>query len=303
MTTSLVRQLLEAGVHFGHQTRRWNPKMKPFIFGARAGIHIIDLEKTEKSLTDACEFLEDIASQGKIIMYVGTKRQARLLLEAEAKRAGMPFVINRWLGGMLTNFQTIKKNIDKLIELREQKESGLFERVSKKDAKRLARHLERLEENFDGLSDTDKVPDCLFIVDTKREHLAVHEANLLNIPIVAVCDTNTNPEIVKYPIPGNDDAMRALKLLISMATNSIIAGREQWKLNVSTQEPVSPVEPEESQTPEKKEEQLHPVTTTIQVNTEPEKSEEVESTEVTESAESTEVTESTEEGKNDEDKS
>jgi len=228
MTSTLVRQLLEAGVHFGHQTKRWHPKMKRFIFGSRAGIYIIDLEQTEQHLNAACEFLEEVAAKGQQVLFIGTKKQAKPLLEAEAQRAQMPYVVNRWLGGTLTNFQTIKRNIDRMRELRQQRADGFFERISKKDAKRLGRQLERLEESFSGLAELDRLPGCLFVVDTKREEIAVREANRLNIPIVAICDTNTDPDIVTYPIPGNDDAIRSIKLIVSIIAESVIAGRRRF---------------------------------------------------------------------------
>ena len=231
MTTDRVRQLLEAGVHFGHQTKRWNPKMKPYIFGNRSGIHIIDLEKTEQRLVKACEFLEEVASRGQLVLYVGTKKQAKPILAAEAQRAGMPYVVNRWLGGTMTNFQTIKRNIDRLRELRQQKAEGFFERISKKDAKRLSRQMERLEESFSGLADVDRLPGCVFIVDTKREEITVREANRLKIPIVAICDTNADPELIAYPIPGNDDAIRSIRLVVSLVTEAVIAGRRRWMLS------------------------------------------------------------------------
>src|SRR3989338_5766716 len=237
MTTSLVRQLLEAGVHFGHQTKRWNPKMKRFIFGSRSGIYIIDLEQTEQHLKAACDFLEDLAAKGRHVLFIGTKKQARPILEAEAKRAGMPYVVTRWLGGTLTNFQTIKANIDRLRLLRKQREDGFFERISKKDATRLSRELERLEEHFAGLADVDRLPGCLFVVDIKREEIAVREANRLNIPIVAICDTNADPDLITYPIPGNDDAIRSIRLITSLAVESILAGRRRFEIE---QRPASP---------------------------------------------------------------
>ena len=238
MTTSLVRQLLEAGVHFGHQTKRWNPKMKRFIFGSRSGIYIIDLEKTEHYLKAACDFLEDTVAKGQRVLFLGTKKQAKPILEAEAMRCGMPFVITRWLGGTMTNFQTIKANIDRLRELRKQKADGFFERISKKDAKRFSRQLEDLEEHFDGLADLDRLPGCLFVIDIKREDIAVREANRLNIPIVAICDTNADPDLVTYPIPGNDDAIRSIKLIVSLVTESILAGRRRFALS----QPAAPAE-------------------------------------------------------------
>jgi len=211
--------------------------MRPFIFGNRAGIHIIDLEKTEQHLQSAIDFLEEVASKGHLVLFVGTKKQAKPILEAEAKRAGMPYVVNRWLGGTMTNFQTIKQNIDRLLELRKQKTDGFFERISKKDAKRLSRQLERLEESFCGLAEMDRLPGCLFIVDTKREDITVKEANRLNIPVVAICDTNANPDVIAHPIPGNDDAIRSIKLITALAVEAVIAGRRRWMVE---QQPVVP---------------------------------------------------------------
>jgi small subunit ribosomal protein S2 len=228
MDTTLVRQLLDAGVHFGHQTKRWNPKMRRFIFGSRAGIYIIDLEKTERHLQAALDYLEAVAAKGGLILFIGTKKQAKPILEAEARRAGMPYVTTRWLGGTLTNFSTIKANIDRMRELRQQKADGMFERVIKKDAKRLSRQLERLEEHFAGLAQMTRLPACLFVVDTKREEIAVREANRLNIPIAAICDTNSDPDLIAYPIPGNDDAIRSIALLASLVAERIAAGRRRF---------------------------------------------------------------------------
>ena len=229
MASALVRQLLDAGVHFGHQTKRWNPKMKRFIFGSRSGIYIIDLEKTEQHLIAACAFIEEVAAKGQSILFIGTKKQAKPILQAEAQRAAMPYVVNRWLGGTLTNFQTIKVNIDRMRELRTQKADGFFERISKKDAKGFSKQLERLEEHFEGLAEMIRTPACLFVVDIKREEIAVREANRLNIPIVAICDTNADPELVAYPIPGNDDAIRAIKLIVSLIAERAIAGRQRYE--------------------------------------------------------------------------
>src|SRR3989338_8684992 len=228
MATDLVRQLLEAGVHFGHQTKRWNPKMKRFIFGSRSGIYIIDLEKTAQHLKAACEFLEETAARGQQVLFIGTKKQARAILEAEAKRAGMPYVVSRWLGGTLTNFQTIKANIERLRTLRKQKADGFFERISKKDAKQLARQLEDLEGGFAGLAEVDRLPGCVFVIDIKREEIAVREANRLKIPLVAVCDTNADPDLVAYPIPGNDDAIRSIRLITTLVTQAILARRRRF---------------------------------------------------------------------------
>ena len=235
----LVRQLLEAGVHFGHQTKRWNPKMNRFIFGSRAGIYIIDLEKTESHLQAAGDFLEDLAAKGQLTLYVGTKKQAKPILEAEAKRAGVPYVINRWLGGTLTNYQTIKANIERLRDLRKKRDEGFFERISKKDAKRLSRDQERLEESFAGMADMVRLPGCLFIADIKREEIAVREANRLKIPIAAICDTNADPDLIAYPIPGNDDAIRSIGLIVSLVTESVMAGRRRFEFEQQAPAPAS----------------------------------------------------------------
>ncbi len=243
MATTVVRQLLEAGVHFGHQTKRWNPKMKRFIFGRRSGIYIIDLEKTEQCLRSALEFLESVAAKGQFVLFLGTKKQAKPILEAQAQRAGMPYVTNRWLGGTLTNFETIKANIDRLRTLRKQKAEGFFDRILKKEASRLSRQLKRLEEHFGGLAEMTRLPGCLFVVDTKREEIAVREANRLTIPIVAICDTNTDPDFVTYPIPGNDDAIRSITLLVSLAADSVMAGRRRF---MEAQSPVGAPSPQTS---------------------------------------------------------
>ncbi len=234
MASELIGQLLNAGVHFGHQTKRWNPKMKPFIFGSRSGIYIIDLEQTEKLLNAACEFLESVTAKGQAVLFVGTKKQARPLVIEHAEKAGMPYVVNRWLGGTLTNFQTIKQNLERLRELRKQKADGLFDRISKKDAIRFERQRLRLEDSFSGLAEVDRLPGCVFVIDTKREQIAVREALRLKIPIVAICDTNADPEQIQFPIPGNDDAIRAIRLVLGLATESIRRGRERF----ATQQPV-----------------------------------------------------------------
>ena len=223
----LIQQLLDAGVHFGHQTKRWNPKMKPFIFGRRSGIYIIDLEKTEQYLVRAGEAVEQFAAKGDLILFVGTKKQAKRIVEEAAIRCDLPCVTTRWLGGTLTNYQVIKRNIDRLLLLRKQKEEGYFERLLKKDGKRLERELEKLGENYSGLATMNRLPACVYIVDPKREQNAVHEANRLRIPIVAICDTNADPEAITYPIPGNDDALRSIRFVTTYLADRIEAGRRQ----------------------------------------------------------------------------
>ena len=233
--TEFVRQLLDAGVHFGHQTRRWNPKMKRFIFGSRSGIYIIDLQQTQRQLQRAGAFLEEIAAKGQSVLFIGTKKQAKAVVVEAASRCQMPSVVTRWLGGTLTNFPTIKRNIDLLIQLRKQKQEGYFERLSKKDAKHLERTLQRLQVHFSGLVGMDRLPACMYVIDPKREQNAVHEATRLGIPIVAICDTNADPDLIAYPIPGNDDAIRSIRLITSFLADRILAGRQRAGLVTSSE--------------------------------------------------------------------
>lgn len=226
MAHVLMKQLLEAGVHFGHQTKRWCPKMKEYIFSERNGIHIIDLQKTLVKLEEAYEFLKEQAKEGKTFLFVGTKKQAQQSIEEEAKRCGVFYVTQRWLGGMLTNFITIKSRIDYMIQLEEMKKDGRWEKLPKKEALKYERELEKLVKIFDGLRGIEKLPDVVFIVDPKREEIAVKEARRLSIPIVAIVDTNCDPELIDYPIPGNDDAIRAVRLIVSKMADAIIEGKE-----------------------------------------------------------------------------
>ncbi|HOP95318.1 MAG: 30S ribosomal protein S2 [Dictyoglomaceae bacterium] len=225
MAHIVMKQLLEAGVHFGHQTKRWCPKMKDYIFSERNGIHIIDLQKTLLELEKAYEFVKDQAKEGKTFLFLGTKKQAQQTMEEEAKRCGAYYVTFRWLGGMLTNFSTIKPRIDYMVQLEEMKNNGYFEKLPKKQASRLNRELEKLVKVFEGVRGIERVPDVIYIVDPKREEIAVREANRLGIPIIAIVDTNCDPEVVTYPIPGNDDAIRAIKLLTSKIADAILEGR------------------------------------------------------------------------------
>ncbi len=227
MTTSteVVRELLDAGVHFGHQTKRWNPKMKPFIFGRRSGIYVIDLEQTAAQLARACTFLQGVAARGEHMLFVGTKKQAKAIVQEAATRCGMPYVINRWMGGTLTNFQTIKRNLDLLNSLRKQRDEGYFERLIKKDASRLSRQLAKLEKSFSGIAMMERLPACVYVIDPKREQNAVHEANRLKIPVVAICDTNADPDLIAYPIPGNDDALRSIRLITTKLTDTMLEAR------------------------------------------------------------------------------
>lgn len=226
MAQVTLKQLLEAGVHFGHQTSRWNPKMRPYIFTARNGIHIIDLQKTVKLLDDALGYVKDVAESGRPVLFVGTKKQAQETIQTEAARCGMFFVNRRWMGGMLTNFTTVKKRIERLQELRRQQASGYFEQLPKKEAKKLQDELDRLMYHFDGIADMRRLPGAVYVVDPRKEHIAVTEANRLKIPVVAITDSNCDPDLIQHVIPGNDDAIRAVKLLTSKMADACLEGRE-----------------------------------------------------------------------------
>ena len=226
MAVISMKQLLEAGVHFGHQTRRWNPKMAPYIFTERNGIYIIDLQKTVKKVDEAYDFLRSVAEEGKSILFVGTKKQAQEAVKEEALKSGMFYVNERWLGGMMTNFATIRKSINRLKELEAMEEDGTFEVLSKKEVLALKREQEKLEKSLGGIEDMEELPGALFIVDPRKERIAVAEAKKLNIPIVAIVDTNCDPDEIDYVIPGNDDAIRAVKLLTSRMADAVIEGRQ-----------------------------------------------------------------------------
>ncbi len=226
MAVISMKQLLEAGVHFGHQTRRWNPKMAEYIFTERNGIYIIDLQKTVKKVDEAYYFLSDIAKQGGTVLFVGTKKQAKDSIIEEAERCGMYYVSNRWLGGMHTNFKTIEKRIDKYNKLIEMEENGVFDVLPKKEVIKLKGERDKLEKNIGGIKNMTAIPQALFVVDPKVEHNAVLEAKKLGIPVVAIVDTNCDPDEVDYVIPGNDDAIRAVKLIVSRMADAIIEGRE-----------------------------------------------------------------------------
>ncbi len=222
-----MKQLLEAGVHFGHQTRRWNPKMAPFIFMDRNGIHIIDLQQTVTRLNEAYKFVEQLAAQGGAILFVGTKKQAQEAVAEEAKRCGMFYVNQRWLGGMLTNFQTIQLRIRYLRDLEARRDRGDFERLPKKEVQHLQDDITRLERTLGGIKDMRRLPNAVFIIDTRKERTAVLEARRLEIPIVALADTNSDPDEIDYPIPANDDAIRAVRLLSSKIADAVIEGRRE----------------------------------------------------------------------------
>ena len=226
MAVVSLKQLLEAGVHFGHQTRRWNPKMAEYIFTERNGIYIIDLQKTVKKLDEAYMFVRDLAASGENVLFVGTKKQAAESVKEEAERAGAYYVNARWLGGMMTNFKTIRRRIDRLAQLRKMEEDGTFDRLPKKEVIKLQLEIEKLEKFLGGIKDMNKLPGALFIVDPRKERIAVAEAHKLGIPIVAIVDTNCDPDEIDYVIPGNDDAIRAVRLISGAMADAIIEGRQ-----------------------------------------------------------------------------
>jgi small subunit ribosomal protein S2 len=221
-----MRQMLEAGVHFGHQTRFWNPKMAPFIFGERNKIHIINLEKTQPLYADAANFVKSVIADGGTVLFVGTKRSAREAVQREAVRSGQPFVNQRWLGGMLTNFKTIRQSIKRLAEITELATSGALDKRGKKEATQLRREMDKLERSLGGIKDMDSLPDAMFVIDVGHEKIAIHEAKKLGIPVVAIVDTNCSPDGIDYVVPGNDDAMRAVRLYATGMADAVIEGKE-----------------------------------------------------------------------------
>lgn len=226
MVSVTMKELLEAGVHFGHQTRRWNPKMKEYIFGQRNGIYIIDLQKTIKIFKEALQFLKSVAEEGKMVLFVGTKKQAQEIVKEWATKCECCYVNQRWLGGLLTNFQVIRNSIDRLIELQEMREDGRWELLSKKEQSKLEKVYRKLEKNVGGLKNLTELPGALFVIDASKEVIAISEAKKLKIPIVAIVDTNGDPEGIDYPIPGNDDAVRAIELFTSKVAEAIIEGKK-----------------------------------------------------------------------------
>jgi small subunit ribosomal protein S2 len=246
LITISLKELLEAGVHFGHQTKKRNPKMKKYIYNERNGIHIIDLQQTIKLFDESSRFVSNAAAQGKTILFVGTKKQAQDAIAEEAARCGMPFVNHRWLGGMLTNFQTLKRSMKKFKELEKLKLDGDFEHFSKKDAAKLEKKYKKMEKLFSGIKDMENIPDALFVIDPRKEAIAVAEAKKMNVPVVAVVDTNCDPESIDFVIPGNDDAIRAIKLFASRVSDALLDGKNQF---ASTGVPMELV-PAENQTEE-----------------------------------------------------
>jgi small subunit ribosomal protein S2 len=252
MVEITIKQLLEAGVHFGHQTSRWNPKMKPYIFGARNGIHIIDLQQTVGMLRDVCGFVRDLAAEGGQVLFVGTKKQAQEVVREEAERCDMFYINNRWLGGMLTNFQTIRKSIDRLKRLEEMLEtSAVAEALTKKELLGMSRERDKLMTVLGGIKTMRKLPDAMFVVDTKKEEIAVREANKLGIPVLAAIDSNCDPDLVTHKVPGNDDAIRAIRLFSSAIAEAALEGRavleEQQQGEREQQEQTEQTEPQVSE--------------------------------------------------------
>ena len=243
MTTVSMRDMLQAGVHFGHQTRYWNPKMRPYIFGARNKIHIINLEHTVPAFNAALEQVRQIAARGNKFVFVGTKRAAQKLIKEQAERCGMPYVSHRWLGGMLTNYKTIRTSIRRYRELEQQRDDGTFDKLTKKEALNRTRMMEKLERSIGGIKDMGGLPDALFVIDVDHERIAVQEANKLGIPVIGVVDTNSDPDGVDVVIPGNDDAIRAIKLYTEAIANAVLLGRAVAAPGAARDEFVEVIEP------------------------------------------------------------
>lgn len=233
MAELTMREMLEAGVHFGHQTNRWNPKMKPYIFGARNGIYIVDLQKTVPLFSRAYRFLVDVTAKGDKVLFVGTKKQAQEVMQEEATRAGQFFVNNRWLGGTLTNYRTIKGSIERLRSIEKMETDGTFQKLPKNEVLRLQRERQKLEKNLGGIKDMGKLPGAVFVIDTKKEHIAVAEARKLGIPVVAVVDTNCDPDEVDYVIPGNDDAIRSIRIFVQKAAEACVEGSAAYQKSLA----------------------------------------------------------------------
>ena len=249
MAVVAMKQLLEAGVHFGHQTRRWDPKMAEYIYQARNGIHIIDLQKTSKKIDEAYAFVKEQVEEGATILFVGTKKQAQECVKEAAQTCGMYYVDQRWLGGMLTNFGTIRKRVQRLKELERMQEDGTFEVLPKKEVVNLKKEMEKLEKNLGGIKDMEKLPDMIFIVDSKKERTAILEAKKLNIPVIGLIDTNCSPEDIAYPIPGNDDAIRSVKLIASVLANAVIEAKQGEAVEPSEEEVANAVVEETTEKP------------------------------------------------------
>jgi len=233
---NLLKSLLEAGVHFGHQTRRWNPKMGPYIFGEKNRIYIIDLQKTVDAIIEACAYLNKVAQEGGYVLFVGTKKQAQDIIKDEATRCGMFYVDQRWLGGMLTNYQTVKKSLNRMESLEKMKDDGTFDKLSKKEVSKLTKETNKLKKNLNGVRSMERLPTVMFIIDSRKEDIAVREAKKLKIKVVALVDTNCDPDMIDYVIPGNDDAIKSIKLITAMAAKSIIDGRNKFLQAIEEEE-------------------------------------------------------------------
>ena len=245
MSVLSMKQLLEAGVHFGHQTRRWNPKMAPYIFTERNGIYIIDLQKTVGMIDNAYNAVYDIVAQGGTVLFVGTKKQSQDAVREEAERCGMFYVNERWLGGMLTNFKTIQSRIERLKSIERMQEDGTFDVLPKKEVAELVKEMEKLQKNLGGIKDMKRIPDAIFVIDPKKEHLCVDEANKLGITLIGICDTNCDPEELDYVIPGNDDAIRAVKLLTATMADAVVEAKQGAEENASEEAKVEETEENE----------------------------------------------------------
>lgn len=254
MSVISMKQLLEAGVHFGHQTRRWNPKMAPYIFTERNGIYIIDLQKTSRKVDEAYAGVKNIVANGGTVLFVGTKKQAQETMKQEAERCGMYYVNSRWLGGMLTNFKTIRSRVERMETLERMEEEGTFEVLPKKEVMTLRKELEKLQRNLDGIRDMDRLPDLIFIVDPHKERIAVQESHVLGIPTVAIVDTNCDPEEIDFVIPGNDDAIRAVKLIAGMIADAVIEANQGEQNTLAEEDEAETAdEPEEEEEAEEEE--------------------------------------------------
>ncbi|MFH1836498.1 MAG: 30S ribosomal protein S2 [Candidatus Omnitrophota bacterium] len=255
IASQVIRDLLENGVHFGHQTNKWNPKMKKYIFGAKSGIYIIDLKKTEEALRKATEFIYELAGQGKIVLFAGTKKQAKQIIREEAQRCGMFFIDERWLGGCLTNFTTIRKSVDRLNQLQERKKEEVYENLAKKEKARVEKEEYKLLKNLEGIRDMNVLPDCLVVVDTESENIAIKEAKKIGIPVIALIDTNCDPDMVDFPIPGNDDAIRSIKYILGTLADAVEKGRSEFmgttlKIKKAEDKEETPVPEEKTETEE-----------------------------------------------------
>ncbi len=253
-----MKELLETGVHFGHRTQRWNPKMEKYIFMERKGIHIIDLESTQALFEETYEFVRDQVRHGAEILFVGTKRQVQNIVEKQGKRCGAHYVNHRWLGGTLTNFDTIRASVDRMIKLERMSKDGTFEQLPNKEVVKLRRELRKKKRNYDGIRDMEEPPDMVYVIDPETEEIAVHEARILDIPVIAITDTNCDPDLIDYPIPGNDDAIKATRLLTSRLADAVIEGREGADQSIEEEEEAETEEPSTEEAEEPQPEEAEP---------------------------------------------